>query len=168
MTVLQAVHDVIIRDVRFRPGTVAVNGTNTVAASWANGFEGGSSPINVGPLSYFAGGWHVDFYSVDWLTTPTGPASSGSWYINLDGSLVGGGGISTNIPTVPGVTYTLAFAYTKDPLAVTPKAQVSINNGPVLTVAPIIATTTNNLNWQTTNYVFTATDRKSTRLTSSH
>ena len=156
MTVVQAAHDVIIRDVRFRPGTVAVNGTNTVAASWANGFEGGSSPINVGPGSYFAGGWHVDFYSVDWLTTPTGPASSGSWYINLDGSLVGGGGISTNIPTVPGVTYTLAFAYTKDPLAATPQAKISINNNPVLTIAPNIASSTNNLNWQTTNYVFTA------------
>ncbi|HEY2328838.1 MAG TPA: DUF642 domain-containing protein [Verrucomicrobiae bacterium] len=155
MTTVQSAHDVIIRDVRFRPASASGSAVTTV---WSNGFENNAVNSTVFAPSYFAGGWHIDFGSVDWLNyTANGcaPVYEGNYFIDLDGSSAGG--ISTNITTVTGATYTLTFGYTKNPNGVAPKAQILINGNPLGTVAPSYATSVGSLNWQTTSFVFTAT-----------
>jgi subtilisin-like proprotein convertase family protein len=153
MTAVLSAHDVIIRDVRFRPGLGA--GGGSTSGAWANGFEGATASVTLFAGSYFAGGWHVDFGSVDWLTTTFAPPYQGSWYIDLDDSSAGG--ISTNITTVPGTSYTLAFAYAKNPNAATPpQAQVLINGNSQMTLVANVANSLANLQWQTTSCVFTA------------
>ena len=126
MTTVQSAHDVVIRYVRFRPGNTALN-----PAIWANDFEGNFDPsittFNAG--NYFAGGWHVDKGSVEVLGPSFGGAGGsafkGSFYIDLDGHSAGE--VSTNISTIPGVTYTLSFVYTSNPgdapLLIMPQAQ---------------------------------------------
>jgi subtilisin-like proprotein convertase family protein len=135
--------------------------TSVITNVWFNGFEGGDgSNLYTLPTAgtNFAGGWHVDFGSVDWLRIGyTGSTPyEGNYYIDLDGSKPGG--ISTNIPTVSGVTYTLGFAYTENPSAsFPPQAEVLINGSPLATVTANIANSFASLNWQTTSFVFTAT-----------
>jgi subtilisin-like proprotein convertase family protein len=162
MTAVQSAHDVIIRDVRFRPVNVVAN----PVVAWSNGFEGG---VNGTPAagSYFAGGWYVDFGSVDWLTSTTvGSAYDGSWYIDLDGSAAGG--VSTNITTVPGQAYMLSFAYARNPDSILgafgfpaniyiPKANVLIDGGVLTNVVTDYTNTWPNLEWKTMSCWFTAT-----------
>jgi subtilisin-like proprotein convertase family protein len=148
-------HDVIIRYVRFRPG-----GTAAATTVWFNGFEAVHTGYYL-PVAgdYFANGWLVDYGSVDWLPTGTfgSTAYEGSNYIDLDGN--GPGGISTNIPTITGVTYTLGFAYTKNPGAgaYDPQVQILINGSPLATLTANISNVFSNLKWSTTSYMFTAT-----------
>ena len=161
VTTVQSAHDVVIRFVRFRPATgVSIS----PVAVWFNGFEGGagSSTPGTGGVFYFAEGWHVDYGTVDWLMNGTGfgTAYSGNFYIDLDGD--SWGGISTNIATVPGMTYTLGFAYTKNPDVAAgatpiPQAKILIDGYPLGTVTANIANSWASLNWQTTSFVFTAT-----------
>ena len=135
MTSIASTHDVIVRDIRFRPAEAAGSGQNIV---WENGFEGASVPSTPTNGDYFAGGWLVDRGSVDWINGSTGPAYEGNWYIDLDGS--DAGEISTNISTVAGATYTLSFAYCQNPLAAAPpSAQILINGTQLGTVAPTIS-----------------------------
>ncbi len=146
-------HDVIIRYMRFRPGGVAASPTTV----WSNGFEGGTGNANFLTGQYFAGGWRVDIDSIDWLIGGgNGAAYEGNYFIDIDGWTPGQ--LSTNIFTVPGVAYSLNFAYTKNPGAsIIPQVQVLINGSPLATVVANITNSVANLNWQTASFVFTAT-----------
>src|SRR6185437_4433854 len=112
-TYVKDAHDVILRYLRFRPTSVATN-----LAGWSSSFEGGIPGQYDAPV-YFATGWHVDSGSVDLLVNGPPVAGSvpydGNYFIDINGG--GPGTISTNIPTVPGTTYSLSFAYTKNPNA---------------------------------------------------
>ena len=159
MTTLQSAHDVVIRYVRFRPGYLGTIVVTNSAVAWFNGFEGGVGNYEPTAGQHFAGGWVVDSGNVDLLTNGppfNGFAYEGGYYLDLDGSTAGG--ISTNIATVAGITYTLNFAYTKNPNAgIIPQATVLVNGSPLMTVTANIANTWPSLNWQTTSVVFTAT-----------
>ena len=157
MTSVQYAHDVIIRDLRFRPAGAITN----VGVAWANGFEG-SPQGELGAGSYFAGGWYINSGSVDILTDAFGStAYEGTNYLDINGS--DPGTISTNVTTVAGQTYNLSFAYTQNPDGRTdghPTAAVQVlqNSSSLLTLT--LTMTTNswpNLGWATTSVVFTAT-----------
>ncbi|HXI69856.1 MAG TPA: S8 family serine peptidase [Verrucomicrobiae bacterium] len=152
-------HDVIIRYMRFRPGGTAASSTTV----WSNGFEGGTN-ISIVQFagSYFAGGWQVNSGSVDWLSnTVFGTPYQGKYFIDADGN--GPGGISTNVTTVVGATYTLGFAYTKNPNSGSvPRVQVLFSGNPLGTISANIANSFANLQWQTTSFVFTATSPSTT------
>ena len=152
MTTVANAHDVIVRDIRFR--SVGTVGCTTEQTVWSNGFEGSGVPATPTFPNYFAG-WKVDFGSIDWLAAPTWDTYQGNYCIDLDGS--NAGGVSTNVPTLNGATYALSFAYCKNPNATAPTAQLLINGTVLGTVAPTLANSQHNLNWQTTSMVFTAT-----------
>jgi hypothetical protein len=155
VTSITNAHDVVIRDVRFRSAGVPIVIASAVT-NWFNGFEGGTTPNTPAAGSYLAG-WHIDSGSVDWLATfqGAGTANEGTWFVDLDGSSPGG--MSTNIPTVVGTTYTLTFAYCRNPNSGSPRAQVLINGAQIGIAAPTLPNSAANLNWQTTSMVFTAT-----------
>jgi hypothetical protein len=152
MTTVQSAHDVVIRDVRFRPG-------EAVVVVWSNGFETTSNAsFTAFAGSYFAGGWLVESGSIDELMTGTFSSTpyQGAFYIDINGN--GPGVISTNVTTVSGASYTLKFAYTPNPghlIAV--QAGVVVNGIPLAVVSPVNANSWASLNWQTTSLVFTAT-----------
>jgi glucuronoarabinoxylan endo-1,4-beta-xylanase len=161
MTTVQFAHDVIIRDLRFRPAGVVIN----PAVAWSNGFEGDTN-YNPTVGQYFAGGWLVDFGNVDVATNGVWgqTAFEGGWLLDLDGTTAGG--ISTNITTVPGQTYILHFVYARNPDSIlgvmgnpphVPQASVLINGSIVTNIAANYINTWANLNWQMVSYTFTAT-----------
>ena len=162
LTRFESAHDVVIRYVRFRPVT---NVSANPVVVWFNGFEGGG-PGNYGPHAgdYFAGGWHVDpSWDIDVVTTGTfgSTAYEGIYYIDLIGDDNNPGIISTNIPTVPGATYKLGFAYSRNPDSIgfgtIPHADVWINfTNKVISLSPNQNNSWANLEWQTTSTVFTA------------
>ncbi len=92
MTALQGVHDIIIRDVRFRSGGTALTGFGAIAAT---NYTSGQT----------VGFWTVTTNQVSVVTDPS-TANGGSNYLAL-----ANGVISTNLPTIPGQTYSLSFAY---------------------------------------------------------
>ncbi|HEU6449022.1 MAG TPA: S8 family serine peptidase [Verrucomicrobiae bacterium] len=145
MTEFTGVHDVIVRDIRFR--TIDCGCTNAI---WTSDFENPSSST-VFAGSYFAQGWHVDSGSIDWLNSG---GYTGNGFVDLAGN--GPGQISTNVTTVPGLSYKLNFAYAKNDYVFAPPStsfQISINGSPVGTVISTMAKP----NWLTTNFIFAAT-----------
>jgi subtilisin-like proprotein convertase family protein len=98
MTTVQFAHDVIIRDLRFRPG-VATN----VAVVWANGFEGAAAGDYARSNSF--DGWMVVTNQVTVISNATLAYSGNNLLALADGV------ISNILPTVAGQTYTLRFAY---------------------------------------------------------
>jgi subtilisin-like proprotein convertase family protein len=158
MTTVQSAHDVVIRDVRFRPGVAVTN----PAVVWANGFESSSAVYGIPAGSHFAGGWLVDYGSVDDFNSfyVTNVAYQGSYLLDLDGSVPGG--ISTNIVTTVGQSYQLSFVYSKNTdYAVAgypiPSMQILINSNVLSTLVANLTNSHTNLNWQSTSFVFTAT-----------
>jgi alpha-tubulin suppressor-like RCC1 family protein/subtilisin-like proprotein convertase family protein len=158
MTTVQSAHDVIIRDVRFRPVIVTAN----VAPIWSNGFEGGvdyGAPAG----SHFAGGWLVDFGTVDNSDGINfiSDAYEGVDFLDLDGSTPGG--ISTNIATTVGQSYQLSFVYSRNPdgpgggFPNPPSMQVLLNSNLLSTVTANFTNSDVNLNWRPASYIFTAT-----------
>jgi subtilisin-like proprotein convertase family protein len=163
-TVVQSVHDVVIRDVRFRSG----GGQSTNGVIFASNFPGGPGfsttpgfPGSAGNGSLNLSGWTIDFGSVDWLINGQfGWVSyqGAPYFIDTDGSSVGG--LSTNFTTISGHLYKLNFAYTENPGAhggpYIPTDQILING---TTLATLSANNVNGptLTWLTTSYVFTAT-----------
>jgi subtilisin-like proprotein convertase family protein len=148
-------HDVIIRYLRFRPGGGATF-TNTV---WANSFEGGVGNSLLAAGQYFAG-WSVAGGDVEWLTNGVFGATSydGSYFVDLNGTQPGS--IVTNVPTVPGMTYTVSFAYARNPDSIghlVPSAQLVVNSNILLSVSPATANSWANLQWALTSATFTAT-----------
>jgi len=155
VTTLTNAHDVILRDLRFRPSMLVTNS----GVAWTNGFEGGSvATINAG--SHFAGGWAVDFGSIDVVNTTDfiPSAYTGTYCLDLDG-FHAIGGISTNIAkTVAGQSYHLNFEYSKNPDAPTPPImQILVNGNTLATMVVNITNSYANINWQPTSFVFTAT-----------
>ena len=76
------------------------------------------------------------------------------------------GEISTNIVTVSGTVYSLNFAYARNPDSITgaggfpihvPTAGISIDGNSLATVSANYINSWTDLNWQLTNYIFTAT-----------
>jgi subtilisin-like proprotein convertase family protein len=98
MTTVQFAHDVIIRDLRFRPG-VATN----VAVVWANGFEGAAAGDYARSNSF--DGWMVVINQVTVISNATLAYSGNNLLALADGV------ISNTLPTMAGQTYTLRFAY---------------------------------------------------------
>lgn len=154
LTAVQLAHDVIIRNMRFRPGGASTNGITT----WFNGFEGNTETAYFTPVAgqYFDG-WYVDSGSVDVL--PTGydgaTAYQGSWFIDLDGS--NPGTIHTNVPTIPGQTYSLNFAYSRNYYTVIPTVNILINSNLLASITDSQIVSWTNLHWNPTSFVFTAT-----------
>ncbi len=142
------------------PVLIATTTTNTIT-NWFNGFEGGGpGTYGAGAGTYFAGGWYVEGPDyVDVLAN--GYKGSTAYQGNYDIDLNGGGasGISTNIVTAASLTYTLNFAYAKNPDLGAGIAHAGIligSNSPIIITANQ-ANSWANLGWQTTSYVFTAT-----------
>jgi subtilisin-like proprotein convertase family protein len=96
MTTVQFAHDVIIRDLRFRPDGVT-------GVAWANGFEGAAAGDYVRSNSF--DGWMVVTNQVTVISNAT-LAYSGTYLLAL-----ADGVISNSLPTVAGQTYNLTFAY---------------------------------------------------------
>ncbi|HAO79836.1 MAG TPA: hypothetical protein DCQ92_12850, partial [Verrucomicrobia subdivision 3 bacterium] len=152
MTTVQSAHDVVIRFVRFRTGNVVAN----PVLVWSNGFEGGVGSPALAAGSYFAGGWLVDFGNIEQLTNGIfGIPYQGGYFIDINGGIPGG--VSTNVTTVPGTTYTLNLAYTHNPNGGSEKAGVIVNGQTLGILSPSYGNSFLNLNWQTTSFVFTAT-----------
>jgi subtilisin-like proprotein convertase family protein len=152
MTTVQSAHDVVIRFVRFRTGNVVAN----PVLAWSNGFEGGVGSPTPAAGSYFAGGWLVDFGNIEQLTNGIfGIPYQGGYFIDINGGVPGG--VSTNVTTVPGTTYTLNLAYTRNPNGGSEKAGVIVNGQTLGILSPSYANSFASLNWQTTSFVFTAT-----------
>ena len=141
--------------------------------AWHGSFEGDlGATITAG--SYFGGGWLVESGSINLISPPSYSLNStgdeGTNWIDLDGDLPNTVGvISTNIPTVAGQNYTLAFTYAQNADGKlfghpTASMQVLADTNSLLTLS---VTQTNgwlNLGWTTTNVVFTATSN-STKIT---
>src|SRR5208283_2723189 len=128
--------------------------------AWHSSFEGntGNGTFNAG--SVFPDGWLVNFGSID--VNENGlfglTSDEGNYSIDLDGSSAGG--ISTNITTVPGLPYTLSFAYARNPDSILgafgnpanihiPQANVLINSNVVATLVANYTNAWTNLDWQT-------------------
>ena len=158
MTTVQSAHDVVIRYVRFRSVTTA----SGPAVVWFNGFEGGpGTSYGASAGTYFAGGWYVIGPGyVDVLANGYNGSSAyeGNYDIDLNGASPSG--ISTNIATIAGTTYTLSFAYTRNPDSIshgiTPQMGVVVNGNPLAIVTANQVNSWANLGWQTASYVFTA------------
>ena len=139
---------------------VLVNAPSPDLAVWQNGFEG-NVPGNYVGVSYISDGWLIDSGDVDIANTG---AYEGNNYLDLDGW--NPGEISTNIVTVSGTVYSLNFAYARNPDSITgaggfpihvPTAGISIDGNSLATVSANYINSWADLNWQLTNYIFTAT-----------
>jgi subtilisin-like proprotein convertase family protein len=100
MTTVQFAHDVIIRDLRFRPAVVV-----KPVFAWANGFEGAAAGNYVSGVNPAFDTWTVISNQVTVISN-SALAYSGSNLLAL-----ADGVISNTLPTVAGQTYTLRFAY---------------------------------------------------------
>ncbi len=92
MTALQSVHDIIIRDMRFRSGGAPLTGFERTSAG---DYTSGQS----------VGTWTVKSNQVS-VVTDANIAYQGSNFLAL-----ANGTISTNLPTIPGQTYAVTFGY---------------------------------------------------------
>ncbi len=146
-----------------------LSSTSTDTIVWTNSFEGGGlGNYRVFAGTNFAGGWlvegpgdrYIDVFTNGSWNSPLNSAYRGTNYIEMEGT--NGCGISTNIATVPGITYTLYFAYTHIP-NFTSKARVEVDGNTLDTLTAGWANSLQGLNWHTASYVFTATNN-STRL----
>jgi len=134
-----------------------------VTPGWHSSFETGSYLNVFSAGDHLPEGWVVDFGQVD-LDDRNSAAFEGDWFVDLNGWEPGG--ISTDVVTVPGQSYTLSFVYARNPGSITgeagpvniiPQAQILVGGNLLGTVAPDSENSWESLDWQTTNYVFTAT-----------
>ena len=100
LTTVQFAHDVIIRDLRFRPAGVVIN----PGVVWSDGFEGAAAGDYTNGQT-FVKGWTVITNQVT-IITDTNLAYQGSNLLAL-----ADGVISNSLPTVAGQAYNLTFAY---------------------------------------------------------
>jgi len=133
----------------------------TNAPTWHSSFEGTEGNITPVTGTVFPEGWQVFTGDVDVLTNGTfgAAADEGNYFVDLNGN--NQGTITTNVPTVPGQSYVLSFAYAQNPNSltnVTPgvAAQLRVDG---ITLVSLSVTNTNSwakLGWATTSVVFTA------------
>ena len=107
----------------------------------------------------FVSGWRVDSGSVDVPYVVGVMANTGTNFLDLNGLVPGS--ISTNVPTVPGKTYLLSFAYAKNPnrgsfTNFTPSARVEINGADVLDISYNGTNSLPSLNWSNGTVLFQA------------
>jgi subtilisin family serine protease/subtilisin-like proprotein convertase family protein len=126
---------------------------------WSDGFEQGITNATPVAGTYFAGGWLVDAGDVDLLMNGTFGLTpdTGNFCLDINGTI--SGTISTNVVTTPGSTYTLAYAFTRNPDGTNgspPQASILIDGAPVGVVAPVLPNDWTNLNWQHSSVVFVA------------
>lgn len=142
--------------------------TNVGPAVWVSGFENIVGGTYYSP-TYLTGGWHLESGTIDVLTndTPAFPgvkSHSGLCHIDINGW--GPGVISTNLLLLPGSTYRLSFAYTRNPqsvgLGLIPQAAVELNGSSLVAVAANMTNSWGALGWQTTSTVFTASSAVNT------
>jgi subtilisin-like proprotein convertase family protein len=151
--------------IKFAPvpfhGTATFN-TNNV---WHSSFEGNSSLDSyvVAP-NFISEGWQVTAGDIDVYHNDSPPgvkAYEGTNFVDMNG--MNAGTISTNVPTVPGQTYLLSFAYSQNPDGrdnghPTAAVQLLANSSPLLTLSLTMAQNSwENLGWATTSVLFTAT-----------
>jgi subtilisin-like proprotein convertase family protein len=145
------------------PFVPVIPAMTTNPPEWHSSFEGNTVDSEPTAGQYFPDGWHVDSGSVDVVSNATwfgNKADEGIWMLDLDGNEPGT--ISTNIPTVPGQTYVLSFAYAqnadgKTHVHPTASMQALQNGNPLLSLTLTRTNDWANLGWTTTNIVFTAT-----------
>ncbi len=126
-----------------------------------DGFEKTSARFDV-PVGAVVSGWTVEAGNIDVLSSsaPNNFAmpDSGTNCIDINGSMIGR--ISTNLSLVAGHTYLLSFAYSPNPhwtvAGVLPQAAINVGGTNLLIVSPNWTNTWNNLQWQHTSVVFTA------------
>ncbi|HEX3856076.1 MAG TPA: DUF642 domain-containing protein [Verrucomicrobiae bacterium] len=140
--------------------SLAVGALNLV---WHSSFEFGAVNSTIEAGNHLPEGWVVDFGDVDLVVgAADGTAYDGNWFVDLNGWVPGG--ISTDVATIPGQSYTLGFAYARNPGSqdedIVPQAQILANGNLLGTVAPDDMNdwdTRADLDWHTASYVFTAT-----------
>jgi subtilisin-like proprotein convertase family protein len=135
--------------------------TNLLSNDWSDGFENGAPNSYYSP-SYFSGGWFLSAGNVDLLSNGFNgsTADTGVHYIDINGPTTPGT-ITTNVPTIPGQTYQLSFAWSRNPDSIAggviPLAGVYINTNLALQIAANLNNSWGALNWQHTSTLFVAT-----------
>ncbi|MFZ0827035.1 MAG: S8 family serine peptidase [Verrucomicrobiia bacterium] len=144
--------------------TNVVVSTNALpsAAGWHNSFEG-IPHANITAGNTFDG-WHVDSGDIDVYQNGDNSVAvgdEGTNWVDLDGN--NPGAISTNIATVPGQNYTLAFTYAQNAdgkFFGQPVASMQAQQNGITLLSLTLNNLTNTwakLGWATTSVVFTAT-----------
>jgi subtilisin-like proprotein convertase family protein len=134
------------------------SGAVTGATVMSDGFE------NVpGWGTYVAGssvsGWYVESGSVDVVAPPRWPVVADSGVNVLDINGFGPGTISTNLSLVLGHSYRLSFAFSRNPDGIgvsIPQAAINLDGANLLTITCNLSNAWNDLQWQHTSVVFTA------------
>jgi subtilisin-like proprotein convertase family protein len=130
--------------------------TNFGARVLDSSFEGTVTAEIPSPAQY--GGWTVESGDIEVLHPAAERAlnaHTGTNIIDINGTVPGR--IWTNVTLVPGRTYLLSFAYTRNPDSGPATAEVLVSNEPPMTVVSPVATPWENLRWITTSMVFRAT-----------
>lgn len=136
------------------------------ALVWQESFETTSAPIEGVAPPGMVGSFTVTSGDVDAMKAPSGmltPSHSGAIGIDLNGWSPGT--ITTTVATVPAASYTLAFAYTKNPspeVSWPISGKVKIDGSDMLTLQPTVANTYMNLMWTCAAVNFTATSSSTT------
>ncbi|HTD67193.1 MAG TPA: S8 family serine peptidase, partial [Candidatus Limnocylindria bacterium] len=110
------------------------------------------------PAGQYHAGWQVESGDIEVLDFQPGRplrAHTGTNIIDINGSVPGI--ISTNVTLIPGRSYLLSFAYSRNPDAGPATARISISNSVALTVTSPAATPWSDLQWKSTSTVFRAT-----------
>jgi hypothetical protein len=130
-----------------------------------DGFESATPGIGIPAPTAFAP-WAVSSGDVDVMLDPNGligPAHTGSKAVDLNGW--NPGGVATTLTTVPGATYLVSFAYTKNPSPEVPMptgARVTVDGTDLLAVTASQMNSYDNLMWECAVTSFTATAASTT------
>ena len=140
--------------------TVRPTTSQIVNGSFESGLQDpGTMWITYDSSSNFIDGWSVDFGSVDYIGN-WWQASDGVRSIDMTGS--GAGQISQTVPTIPGVTYVVAFDMSGNTgcLPAVKLMTVTADGGQAQTFSYDTTATGNtqaDMKWETKQYTFTAT-----------
>ena len=130
--------------------------TNFAARVLDSSFEGTNTAVIASGRTY--AGWLIESGNIEALDYQPGRplnAHTGTNIIDINGTAPGR--ISTNVNLVPGRSYQISFAYTRNPDAGPATAQVSVSNVASITVTSPPATSWSSLVWISTSTIFRAT-----------
>lgn len=152
-----------------RPEGIPTNGVPSAppVVVMSDGFENVPAPRTV-PAGQYVSAWYVESGDVDVMTNGFGffgYPDSGLQALDLNGNQPGT--ISTAFGTVPGLSYVLTFAYTKNPSPALPtnfvaSMQLSLSGGPNLQINYGGTNSYTSLNWSHTSIVFVASSPMTT------